>query len=342
MQAALTWVGGGAAVFYALGYTIVRSYFNDIGIAGAFWLTEKHFIDAGATFLIEMVKALLIAPYLLGYLILLLFLLPTKKGILEIVTKFGEKESDENESNIPTMRKTLALLAIMIGTGLFTLTFDSFLEKYSYIVGWASALNFAAKITDVLDSSSIYSSIYFVFLLPVLVVNGAFLYRFSGWAGSNSKSKRRSYFAFAALYFTFICSVPFSYGMHIYDLKVITLKKSPFVDVEKTAPDPGLSEDGNSRDETTYGFIEPDSAPSMWLIGFMGDKYIFFVRNNENRQTAITVVEPDNVSRLDLHVYDTKSLRALSSEDVGSISVSLVDDDDEIRSLLGLMPQEEE
>ena len=49
-------LGGAAAVFYALGFTVVQSYAYKNGFFGMFWLTKEFYRDAGATFILDLIR----------------------------------------------------------------------------------------------------------------------------------------------------------------------------------------------------------------------------------------------------------------------------------------------
>lgn len=48
----LTIFGGGAAPFYAIGFTVVKTYTYKAGLGGMFWFTKEFYIDAGVLMLL--------------------------------------------------------------------------------------------------------------------------------------------------------------------------------------------------------------------------------------------------------------------------------------------------
>jgi hypothetical protein len=60
-------LGGGAVVFYVLGFTVVQTYVYKNELGGMFWFTNAFYGDAGAKFLLEMIRAPLLAFYVLKF-----------------------------------------------------------------------------------------------------------------------------------------------------------------------------------------------------------------------------------------------------------------------------------
>ena len=78
-------LGGAAAVFYALGFTVVQSYAYKNGFFGMFWLTKEFYRDAGATFILDLIRVPMLAPYIFFPLLLVLFLLIPKNEKLGLL-----------------------------------------------------------------------------------------------------------------------------------------------------------------------------------------------------------------------------------------------------------------
>ena len=82
--------GGGAILFYAIGFTIVKTYISAIHLDGMIWFTREFYVDAGASFLLEIIEAPFLKPLIfLPYVFVLYLLVPKKslkpKSVMETV-----------------------------------------------------------------------------------------------------------------------------------------------------------------------------------------------------------------------------------------------------------------
>jgi len=185
-------LGGAAVLFYGIGYTIVQSYVYRNGFHGLFWLTKEFYQDAGATFILDLIRVPMLASYIFFPYLFLLFLLIPKDENLKLFC------SGDSTLSIRQWVKILSLLGIMTLTGILALCYGNISNKELF-----------AKLIDLLRRSEESTlsipekSLAFCSLVtPVITVMAFFVYR--SWKCLSPTSKRRRMLGFIfLLYFVF-------------------------------------------------------------------------------------------------------------------------------------------
>jgi len=57
-------LGGAAVVFYAIGFTVVQTYVHRHQLGSVFLFTDEFYRDAGAVFLLDMIRAPILGFYI--------------------------------------------------------------------------------------------------------------------------------------------------------------------------------------------------------------------------------------------------------------------------------------
>lgn len=287
--------GGGAALFYTIGFTIVKTYTYKVGLDGMFWFTKEFYIDAGASFLLEMVRAPLMSPFLfLLYLLLLMLLLPKEKNLLlfEEEGSTAKKEEVVASKNL-LMIKLLIIFLLLLATFLYAINYDKLLGNTFFLkfIGYVT-LNPANKPF----SDTQKSLLFFSFVMPMIIAFGILLYRFR-LCFSGGHKNRLFYRIAAVIYIVFFAIIPISYGLHLYDWKLVPVKDSGFFE-EVTSAVKGESYDAPGEESL-----------NVWLLGRFGDKYLFFTKKGENGDGIIEVINEGKIRRLNFDPGTSASLR---------------------------------
>jgi len=289
-------LGSGAAVFYILGFIVIKTFTNEIKLEGISLLTDDLYRDSGASFILDMVRVPLFTPHLFfPWLTLLYFLaLPREKELLSLKKYL----SSEERGKMPAVwRKVFLLIFLLAATFFLAVDYGRLLPDYSFQLV-ISALTFYLK--DALDPAQKGSLIFFSFITPMILVFGIFIYRFgatlkNGAAGY--RIYRRFYQISCFLYAAFLLTVPISYGINIYDWNLARVKNPGAIKYI-------LSE------ETGKGFEE--SAPSssnVWFIGDFGGKYLFLAKKDPTAHGVIALIDQEKLKHLDFFTKMTGSLR---------------------------------
>lgn len=314
--------GGGTVLFYTLGFTIVKTYMHKIGLEGMFWLTKEFYVDAGANFLLEMISAPLLTPHIFFiYLILLFLLLPREKKLVALDSTGKKGLSVAAISTIRKQRlKLFVLLAVIVVTGLFA-------SQYEYLMGkiWFSrminTMVFDPTATEL--STAKKSLAFFSFVSPLLIVMSTFLYRYFG-AMKESPRIKMLYQLTAVISLVFMALIPISYGLHLYDWKLVPIK------------DPRIISNIIERER---GSAVPDSDDEnlrIWLFGNFDDKYFFFTKRGLSGEGAIEVIDEDKINLLNFDPYKANSLRTEIQEAFDQEELETIDSDEDAFDFLGL------
>ena len=297
-------LGGGAAIFYILGFTIVQTFTYKNELEGMFWFTKEFYTDAGAKFLLEMVRAPLLAPYIfLPYLCLLLMLVPKKSNLeFDRSSDGNASASDEqalnvNQSSKGTLArkqwiKISALLFFVVLAYCFTLYFDKLMEqiRFNTIIS-----NIFPNPTDNPSPNVKHSLAFFSFVMPLVISLGIFLCFFYGRLAPNSKS-RNIYYVVLVTYILFISIIPITFGFHLYDWKIVPVKDTHMI--RKLLPE----------------YEQHNMASRMWLLGKFGDKYLFFKKEGIEARGILEAFDDDHVTYLNFDPKRADSLRAQMAE----------------------------
>lgn len=289
-------LGGAAALFYALGYAVVQSYIYKNGFDGILWFTSEFYRDAGASFVLDLIRVPMLAPCIFFlYFFLLFLLIPNRKKIMRL---------DYDNVIIPKKHKLkiFILIFILVVTGFILLYYE-----------WILGIKFVTELIDLLRRSAEHTSTqpeqslaFCCLVTPITAVLAIFL--FMHWKSLKSDSKSQGiYIAILAVYFIFLSIIPITYGFYVYDLKIVPIKDPHLVrcisDQEK---------DSSDNDE-------------IWFLGEFSNKYVFFKRlkNELRNQGIIEVYNAQEIKHLNFDIKQTSSLKVLMK---GHISDTLKKD----------------
>lgn len=281
-------LGGAAALFYALGFTVVQSYAYKNGFFGMFWLTKEFYRDAGGTFLLDLVRVPMLAPYIFFPLILFLFFLIPKENSLKTFCS-GETWLSGKE-----WFKIALLLGIMILTGIFALYYGAI----SSHEGFADFVDLLRRSEESTLAQPERSLAFCSLITPVMTVVAVFLYR--SWKCLDAQSKRREILGgILLLYFMFVSIIPITYGFYVYDLRIVPIS-DPKIRVELEAG------------------VPTGEGEEIWFLGEFGNKYVFF-RKMGNPIEPLGIIETRNVAdlkRLSFDIRRAGSLRIHMTKEV--------------------------
>lgn len=274
-------LSGIVGVFYALGFAVVQSYVYKNGFEGLFWFTNEFYRDAGANFLLEIVRTPLLAPHIfLPYLFVLLLLLPKTESLIE------QKKEDAVMS--PRQWIKMGVLAsIVIAVYFSVLYFDYYRDS----------VFFSNLIDDIfMGDSEFYlihtkrSLFFFCLTIPLAISLSVFLHRFRDCLKAGSRS-RAAYGMIFIAYLIFLTIVPIAFGLHLYDLKLVAVKEPQSL--------PGYTEK----------VTDSSSSYKVWLLGEFRNKYIFFTKPGYMKQGVIEMFDIDQIKKLRLDPSRAESLR---------------------------------
>lgn len=266
-------LGGGAAIFYAIGFTIVQTYIHKYNLDGMFWITKEFYIDAGSKFFLDMVRSPLLVPYIfLPYLIILYLLIPKRENLREMVSleKFA--------FSLKQWIKFLCLMVLMLGTYVFALSYGGILKNEALI---KLVHNLIIDPTGVQSAKLQQSFIFFTLVTPMVVALGILIYRFYGLLEPGSES-RILYSIACIFYLAFLAIVPITYGLHIYGWKMVPIKE------------PQIIVNLLSKGETKASL-----ADEIWLLGQFGNKYLFFKTEKAEVKGIIVFIDEEKIDHLD-------------------------------------------
>lgn len=274
-------LSGIVGVFYALGFAVVQSYVYKNGFEGLFWFTNEFYRDAGANFLLEIVRAPLIAPHIfLPYLFVLLLLLPKTENLID------QKKEDAVMSQQQWIK--MGVLTSIVITVYFSVLFlDYFMDS----IFFSNLIN-----TIFMGDSESYlihtkrSLFFFCLTIPLAISLTVFLFRFRYCLKAGSRSRAAYGMVFIA-YLVFLTIVPIAFGLHLYDLKLVAVKEPQLL--------PGYAE------KVTDG----SSSHKVWFLGDFRNKYIFFTKPDYMKQGMIEIFDIDQIKKLRLDPSRAESLR---------------------------------
>jgi hypothetical protein len=274
-------IGGAAVVFYAVGFVTVQSFLFRNGYEGMFWITTEFYRDAGAKFVLEMVRAPLTAWYFfLPYLALLYFLFVPRRDDLNFADEAWPSRLLHNA-------QCTGLIVAMAATYVVALNFGDCL-------GYRPFATLISRVfidpTGGASESLKQSLAFFCIVMPMSLAVAIFLFKF--YAALKPGSAGRGWYQFTALSFVvYLAVIPISFGMHLYDWKVVAVK-DPHVLGER------------------YG--TPNSTPKqMWFVGEFGGRYVFLRQDVSSPQRIFDSVDVKEIKQLNIDLRDTGSLKYL-------------------------------
>lgn len=276
-------LGTAAVVFYAVGFITVQTFLQKNGYEGMFWLTTEFYRDAGAKFLLELVRAPLMAWYFFfPYMAALYVMLVPEAGKL-----LGPAAKGLRDRNF---WRCLGLIAAIAVTYVFALVYGSLLLSKSF----AKFVDFVFfDPTGELAQQYKQSLAFFSIVTPVMLVGGIFLYRF--YDALKSRGRERSLYNLVALsYAVFLAIVPIAYGMHLYDWRAVGVK-----------------------DPSSLGgrYSDPTRVPEkMWMVGEFGGRYVFLRGENISARKVFDSIDSKDIKYLNLDLRDNPSLKYLLSD----------------------------
>lgn len=274
--------GGAAALFYALGFTVVQSYVYKNGFEGMFWFTNEFYRDAGAVFILDLIRVPMLAPFVFFPYFFVLFLLIPKEENLRLFKETGTPVSKAH------WIKVLVLLAVMAFTAIVALYYEDILGK-----------KFVIQLIDLLRRSNEHTaaqpeqSLAFCCLVtPIVAVWAVFLYK--QWKCLLPGCRGREFYgSILILYMVFLFIIPVTYGFYLYDVKIVPIKDAQLVGGQT---DPAQ---GGTNDE-------------IWLLGEFGEKYVFFrkVKNKLSTQGIIETYDVKEIKHLNFDIKRSSTLKA--------------------------------
>jgi len=107
-------LGGAAVVFYAIGFTVVQTYVHRHQLGSVFLFTDEFYRDAGAVFLLDMIRAPILGFYIfIPYLFILFWLLPAAASFKEPFVQFPRSRL------LLTRSESYGLLILVLMTATF-------------------------------------------------------------------------------------------------------------------------------------------------------------------------------------------------------------------------------
>jgi hypothetical protein len=274
-------VGGAAVVFYAVGFVTVQSFLFRNGYEGMFWITNEFYRDAGAKFLLEMVRAPLTAWYFfLPYLALLYLLFVPRRDNLNFAEEAWPERLLHNA-------QCVGLIIAMAGTYVVAL-------NYGDCLGYKPFATLISRVfidpTGGASESLKQSLAFFCIVMPMSLTVAVFLFKFYGALRPGSAA--RGWYHFTALSFVvYLAVIPISFGMHLYDWKIVAVK------------------DPRALGER---YAAPHSIPSqMWFVGEFGGRYLFLRQDASSPRRIFDSVDVKEIKQLNIDLRDTGSLKYL-------------------------------
>lgn len=276
----VTFVGGFAAVFYAVGFTTVQSYVYRHRLDGMLWFTSDFYRDAGAKFLLEFVRTPLIAWYVFFPYLIILYQLVPKDPVLRLSWKADAPVSPDH------WLRVAGLFTVMALTYLGALFYDRILE-------WLPAARAAEWLfVHAADGEALQTAQslgFFNMVAPVVIVVGGFLIQFRA-SLSRDPGSRRAYGLMAASYIVFLAILPISYGFHLYDWRIVPVREPE--SLARQFPEGSQS-----------------SPALVWLLGEFGDKYIFLTKQDGLAGGVLQAVAVDQIKLMNLEPSRSVSLK---------------------------------
>lgn len=317
---ALGIMGGGAVVFYILGFVVLKTFTNAINLEGMFPFTEEHYRDAGASFLLEMIRIPFFRPHIfVVYVGILYMLIPKKAKLYKEEALSSETKSTDSNSETPATAHfirpqvlQIALLnLILVATGLYAFGYNDvqenprFLDLITGTVMNVSGEQFSTEQT---------SLAFFTFVTPISIIFGLFVARF--YARLKSGSQSFLYYKLSSLvYYIFLVGIPIAYGYHIYDWKLFPIK------------------DGAKISEALAVSNSNRTFFRIWFLGQFNDKYLFFTKSAYDAPGIIDIIDRGKISHLNFNIKKWDSFRYEMEGIVTVSDDSSTKDDEELKEL---------
>ncbi len=266
-------VAGIALAFYLIGFTVVESYLYGNNLEGFFVVSREFYEGAGAQFLLELVRAPLWSPVVVGaYLVGLLLLIPRPvQGRQCTTTEYAAIG---------------ALIVISVLTYAYCLFYSFFLDQ-NWFVSLVDRLVWDPSHND--DPAAKHAFGFFALATPIVIAGATLLWNFRRHALAWSKTGGL-YKATAFGYLAFIAMLPIAFGFHLYDWRVVQVTHPTDEDILV------LTTAQNSQDVR------------IWLIGEFGGRYVFVQRNELDTVALIVARDKDEIERL---AFDTDQILGL-------------------------------
>ena len=289
-------LGGAATLFYALGFTVVQSYVLGNGFDGIFLFSKEFYSDAGASFILDLIRVPILASYVFfPYLLILLLLLPKEKNLLLFPDGKGTLSKKQ-------WAKTASLMAIMVVTGLIALYYGSILKNENGLA--VKLINFLTLGHRALQQER--STAFFCLVSPIVVILAIFLYRYRACLKPGSKS-REIYGFILVIYFIFVSIIPITYGYYLYDLRIVPIK-DPYLISSMSAKNHGTANDDMSA--KGHG---PANDEEIWLIRKFSDRY-FFLRKVEDSKKTRGIIEVYDIQKINHLNFDIERSSTLKDQ----------------------------
>ena len=290
-------IGGAAVVFYIVGFVTVQSFLFRNGYEGMFWITTEFYRDAGAKFLLEVVRAPLTAWYFfMPYLALLYFLFVPRRDDLSFSEETWPLRLLHNA-------QCVGLIAAMAATYVVALNYDECLMLKSVSTTISNVFN---DPTGGASASLKQSLAFFSIVMPMSLVAAIFLYKYS--AALKPGAAGRGWYQFTALSFVvYLAVIPIAYGMHLYDWKVVAVKEPRTLSERYNAP------------HVTPG--------QMWFVGEFGGRYVFLRQDADSPQRIFDSIDVKEIKQLNIDLREPGSLKYLLVENVSAQGSQIVAED---------------
>ncbi|MDH4276041.1 MAG: hypothetical protein OEW08_13485 [Gammaproteobacteria bacterium] len=272
-------LGGAVALFYLIGYVIVQSYVAANGLEGVLLPSPEFYRDAGAKFLLDLVRAPLTTGYFFfPYLYMLWWVLAPKAD--NIGTRDHEKLALTRRDYV----QLVALVVWVILTYVLAVMYDFFAGQAWY-VDFMRVFVGTAKTGETLSRAAVG---FFNLVTPAVLVLGYVVYHVYQWV-QKELLPRRVFPWFLTFYIIYVAVLPISYGMSIYDLRVIPVVSAA---------------DGDNK-----ALWESTSAHEPWLLGEFGGKVYFLRKHGDFPPLSIQAIDAGKIKFLDVDYARASSLK---------------------------------
>lgn len=273
-------VGGAAVIFYAVGFVTVQSFLFRNGYAGMFWLTDEFYRDAGAKFLLEMVRAPLTAWTVFFPLLVLMYFLLIPRGE---TLNFSAKQ--RTVWRYP-LGQCILLVAMMAIVYVFALNFGDISRKHAF-----AAVEKSIFFVDPAGGESLglgRSVVFFSIVMPLALVAGIFLFRFHATLKAATSERRMYQFVGIALV-VYFAIIPIAYGMYLYDWRIVSVQ------------DPRALGGRYEKEQFKPGEV--------WLVGEFSGRYVFLRADPDSSRRTFDTVDAKEINRLNLDPRITSTLK---------------------------------
>lgn len=327
---AIAVLGGGTAIFYALGFTVVQTFISKTQLEGMLSFSNEFYVDAGGKFLLEMIRAPLFAPYITFAVFFLLYFILLRMDrrafalVSTIKTEEKEKFFTRFKKSLVAHGRLVPVWIILFLTSLYAIYYGRLIgdesggERGANIIAYLAPyisevtpwfLQFIARLfpSSQLSVEDQQSLAFFCIVTPVSIVVGYFLYRFQSRIKISSDDSRRvkgwwAYLLTVLSYPVFLILIPIAYGKHLYDWPITRVKAMQY------SEDVSLSHAGKKS---------ANDNSEIWFLGQFGDRYVFLhdvklkgVSEIEMKSEAVFVtLKVDQMKSLSFHAQQSMTLR---------------------------------